>query len=117
MCHINNKFPIPACNNRGRIVTDRHVIFKKNINRYFVIDVISLLPLEIFAFASFSVLFTAALLRLNRILRFSRVIQLSNVYGREWTSWCDAIESVALHCVYLRMKSWLPFTNMIYHLL
>ena len=80
--HIINTllFFLTACNNRGRIVTDRHVIFKKNINRYFVIDVISLLPLEIFAFASFSVLFTAALLRLNRILRFSRVIQLSSKF-------------------------------------
>ena len=71
---------LTACNNRGRIVMDRHVIFKENFDRYFVIDVISLLPLEIFAFASSSALFTAALLRLNRVLRFGRVLQLSSEF-------------------------------------
>ena len=62
-----------AIKNRGKVNRDRDVIIKKNLNIYFVVDVLSLLPLEIFGFASSSVLFTAALLRLNRVLRIIRV--------------------------------------------
>jgi len=75
--HIMNTLLLflTACKNRGRIIVDRHVIVKKNLNHFLVIDIISLIPLEVFAFASTSVLLTAALLRLPRILRFIRVIQ------------------------------------------
>ena len=75
--HIMNTLLLflTACKNRGRIITDRHVIIKNNLNYFLVIDIISILPLEVFAFASTSVLLTAARLRLPRILRFIRVIQ------------------------------------------
>jgi len=91
--HILNTllFFLTACNKNGRIITDRHVIFKENFNRYFVYDVISLLPLEIFALSSSSVLFTAALLRLNRVLRFERVVQL---FG-EFFCHCDLFCSLS----------------------
>ena len=75
--HIINAllFFLTACKNRGRVIVDRHVIVKKNLNYFLMIDIISLIPLEIFAFASTSVLLTAAFLRLHRLLRFIRVIQ------------------------------------------
>lgn len=62
-----------AIKHRGKVIRDRNVIIKENINVYFVADVLSLLPLEIFGFASSSVLFAAALLRLNRLLRIIRI--------------------------------------------
>ena len=75
--HVTNTllFFFVAYKSRGRIISDRRVIFKKNLNHFLVIDIISLIPLEIFAFASSSVLLTAAFLRLPRILRFIRVLQ------------------------------------------
>ena len=66
---------LTAIKNKGKVNRDRDVIVKKNLNFYFVVDVISLLPLEIFGLASSSVLFTAALLRLNRVLRIIRITQ------------------------------------------
>ena len=75
--HVTNTFLFffVAYKSNGRIFADKSVIFKKNLNSFLVIDIISLIPLEIFAFASSSVLLTAAFLRLPRILRFIRVIQ------------------------------------------
>lgn len=64
---------LTAIKTKGKVIKDRDVIMKKNLNVYFVADVVSLLPLEIFAFTSSSVLFVAALLRLNRVLRIMRV--------------------------------------------
>ena len=62
-----------AIKRKGKVIKDRDVIIKKNLNVYFVADVVSLLPLELFAFASSSVMFAAALLRLNRLLRIIRI--------------------------------------------
>ena len=71
---------LTAIKTKGRVTKDRDVIIKKNINVYFVADVVSLLPLEIFAFASSSVMFAAALLRLNRLLRIIRVTHFLSKY-------------------------------------
>ena len=64
---------LTAIKHRGKVTRDKNVIVKKNLNVLFVADVVSLLPLEIFGFASSTVLLTAALLRLNRVLRIIRV--------------------------------------------
>ena len=66
---------LTAIKNKGKVtmIQDKDVIIKQNLNAYFVTDVLSLLPLEIFGFASSSVLFTTALLRLNRALRIIRI--------------------------------------------
>ena len=67
---------LTAIKSKGKVIQDKNVIIKKNLNAYFVTDILSLLPLEIFGFASSSVLFTTALLRLNRVFR---IIRVSNV--------------------------------------
>ena len=72
---------LTSIKNKGKVNKDRDVIIKKNLNFYFVIDVLSLLPLEIFGLASSSVLFTAALLRLNRVLRIIRITHFFSKYG------------------------------------
>ena len=64
---------LTAIKDKGRVIRDTRVIQKKNLNVYFVVDVVSLLPLEIFGFASSMPLYVAALLRLNRVLRIIRV--------------------------------------------
>ena len=64
---------LTAIKSKGKVIQDKDVIIKQNLNAYFVTDVLSLLPLEIFGFASSSVLFTTALLRLNRVLRIIRI--------------------------------------------
>ena len=64
---------LTAIKDNGKVIQDRNVIQKKNLNIYFVVDVVSLLPLEIFGFASSTPLYAAALLRLNRVLRIIRV--------------------------------------------
>lgn len=64
---------LTAIKSKGKVIQDKHVIIKKNCNIYFVADIVSLLPLEIFGFATSSVLFTTALLRLNRVLRIIRI--------------------------------------------
>ena len=66
---------LTAIKNNGKVIRDRDVIIKKNLNVYFVADVVSLLPLEIFGLPSSSVLFTTALLRLNRVFRIIRATQ------------------------------------------
>ena len=58
---------------RGKIIWDRDVIIKRNRDVYFVTDVLSLLPLEIFGLGASSMLFAMALLRLNRVLRIIRI--------------------------------------------
>ena len=58
---------------RGKIIRDRDVIIKRNRDVYFVTDVLSLLPLEIFGLGASSMLFAMALLRLNRVLRIIRI--------------------------------------------
>lgn len=64
---------LTAIKSKGKVIQDKDVIIKKNCNIYFVADIVSLLPLEIFGFATSSVLFTTALLRLNRVLRIIRI--------------------------------------------
>ena len=64
---------LTAIKKKGKVIRDKNVIIKKNLDVYFVADVLSLLPLEIFGFSASSVMFTAALLRLNRLLRIIRV--------------------------------------------
>lgn len=72
---------LTAIKKKGKVIRDRDVIIKNNIDVYFVADAVSLLPLEIFAFASSSVLFAAALLRLNRVLR---IIRITHFFSK-WT--------------------------------
>lgn len=73
---------LTAIKSKGKVIQDKDVIIKQNLNVYFITDVLSLLPLEIFGFASSSVLFTTALLRLNRVLRIIRVTDfLCKWYG------------------------------------
>ena len=43
---------LTAIKDNGKVIRDRNIIYKKNLNVYFVFDVVSLLPLEIFGFAS-----------------------------------------------------------------
>ena len=71
---------LTAIKDKGKVIRDREVIQKKNINVYFVVDVVSLLPLEIFGFASSTPLYVAALLRLNRVLRIIRITHFLSKY-------------------------------------
>ena len=79
---------LTAIKDNGKVIRDRNVIQKKNLNIYFVVDVVSLLPLEIFGFASSTPLFVAALLRLNRVLRIIRVTHFLS----KWASY-------TVHCI------------------
>ncbi len=58
---------------RGVVVTDRRRIALQYAKTALVPDVLSLLPLEIFALAAGNVTYVAAFLRLNRCIRWYRV--------------------------------------------
>lgn len=77
---------------KGKVIRDRNVIIKKNLNVYFVADVLSLLPLEIFCFASSTVVFAAALLRLNRVLRIIRITHFFSKCGI--SGWCCGVRCI-----------------------
>lgn len=58
---------------RGVLVTERRKIALHYLKTYFIPDLLSVLPLEIFAFASADAILVAAFLRLNRCIRCYRV--------------------------------------------
>lgn len=58
---------------RGVLVAERRKIALHYLKTYFIPDLLSVLPLEIFAFASTDAILVAAFLRLNRCIRCYRV--------------------------------------------
>lgn len=77
-------------NKKGETVTDTESIALHYLQTHFIFDLLSILPLELFALAQgkFNTAFAVAVLRLNRIIRLYRV----------WSFLCKELSSKKCIC-------------------
>ncbi|XP_065903305.1 uncharacterized protein [Dysidea avara] len=97
---------VTSYKHKGRVIKEYRKIGRE-VAKTIVIDVFSLLPLEIFSFASDDQVLIAAYLRLNRCVRFFRVFKFfSNMESNIMTSSFFWVSLKAISASLLSMHFW-----------